>query len=1119
MTTTSLVTDLEPLTHRQRMHRLVLLGRDAASGDTNAKVAIETLAASDNAYERLLALISVYGSREGARVLVSLVDPSRTVRRTAGKLLSLACDDAQASAGLASIVGRRPLRLAIAHLVRRGRTAAVDAFLEARMRDAPEPAIVDLLPMGSGALVARFMSKLDQGGGEACWERLVARHPTVAAQWFEGALVAAATLDARLRYRLLGRLPGLAERAPDATLSLVRALFERGEEPISLAATLVVLVRHRPAAVFDLVRARHESARPTPAPGAFGVVRFSKVAPKLGAERLRYLLRHAWATLDDGKRGPRWFLRLDDEDKRVVLHTFLREGRGGWGGFLFRYLRAVDKDEIALREEAFERWSHAAQASDGTIGVDVLSHLPRDLREREARRHLEACPSLASKPERKMAYARLLPFTEAKQVLAPLIGHPEGEERAKAQRVLLATLELDRGAMAEGLASVKARKFEQDPVRLAMFDTLANLPIARFAAEHLEAVAEVVQDALDAADLSSATSASVERLVVRLFRLDGAWGARWLAKLFAIRGSVSAWGLGDGLTRAEAEALSPALEQLADAWATRERAVAIVALAQSLGRRLAVVLPLQTALERLTRELPFVGVAAAALDLLRKHDRARFTRLAVELLETDKSFALIPSVARLVSVHRQDLLPDLLRGEPMTGRFASGRTHWILDFDAGLGRWTSDQQRTYARSLGKLLADPERDVPTLRFAIARLVRLAFADAAAIVPFAADPRPPLREMAIRGLPWLDAAQGVPTLVEALGDDRARWAIYALRKVFSEMRRDEVLAALRAVPTKKVTVAKEVVRLLGEMGGSEALDELLRLDRPDTHRDVRIALLRALWDHLEAPRVWDVLTRAVADPDWIVASKLADIPLARLSDDAEARVASLLGDVLGRREPEARLDLLRRAAYLPLRDRNRVLFGKLLAHLATPAVDEATLALAATLQRMQASEVAQVAARLRDLVPNRRTIPAMVSALAARLGPYSSSPHLQVAEDLLLALRGDEAATSLYLQLGARVWAYPKVAAALSDLSARDLLHFDAMEAALAAVRASPHPDLLEASLTSHSDPRVRRLGLAALVHAAGPKEGWTKDRRSRLSRYQRDPSIAVSGPASFVFPPE
>ena len=58
--------------------------------------------------------------------------------------------------------------------------------------------------------------------------------------------------------------------------------------------------------------------------------------------------------------------------------------------------------------------------------------------------------------------------------------------------------------------------------------------------------------------------------------------------------------------------------------------------------------------------------------------------------------------------------------------------------------------------------------------------------------------------------LDARQGVPVLIEALGDNRARFAIYALRKVFSELAREDALAELRAVPTTKVTVAKEVLR---------------------------------------------------------------------------------------------------------------------------------------------------------------------------------------------------------------------------------------------------------------------------------------------------------------------
>jgi hypothetical protein len=88
---------------------------------------------------------------------------------------------------------------------------------------------------------------------------------------------------------------------------------------------------------------------------------------------------------------------------------------------------------------------------------------------------------------------------------------------------------------------------------------------------------------------------------------------------------------------------------------------------------------------------------------------------------------------------------------------------------------------------------------------------------------------------------------------------------------------VLAVLRQVPTSKVTVAKEVVRLLGELDGDDAYRALLRMHGPDTHRDIRIAILRALWDHLERDETWSVFERSVADPDWVVASKLADIPL--------------------------------------------------------------------------------------------------------------------------------------------------------------------------------------------------------------------------------------------------
>lgn len=1117
MSKEAFLSELEPLTNDDRFGRMVRAGQQAASSDAETKSLLDELKRSPEAYERLLALASAHGTRDGAHVVEALADVSRSVRRRASRMVSPLCDDTQARAALETIVERRLLTRVMAALVRRGRQGPVDAFLADRMKRGKEAHIVDLLPLGSSGLVAGFMKDIEQGGGAMSWGRLASRHPTALARWFVDEIARAKSLDSRQRYRLLPEFAELARRAPDAALALMKALFDLGEEPSWYTLALGKLVRARPRETFDLLKARHESGRPARPPGAFGVVRFDEVAHELGADRLDYLVRNAWGTLGDGKRGARWFLRLSDDDKKAVLRAFLLGGRGGWGAFLFRYIRADDDAERALREQSFERWGRASQASDGTISPQVLDFLPRDLREREARRHLHDCPALAAKPERRNLYARLLSFDEAKQVLAPFLGHPEGEERARAQGVLIACVRHDRQALGAALANVKARKFEQDPVRRAMIEALAGLTVP-YQPEHLEAAGGVIRDALDAADLSPATASALERWAVRLFRYDGDWGARWLRELLAVRGSVSTSGLGEGLTRAEAERLSPALEGLAAAWATRERAGAIISLAQSLGIRLPAVTPLLDALERLARDLPFVGVAAAALGLLRTHDRRRFGRLAPALLAEDKSFALLPVIARHVSVRRQDLLGDLLATKPMTGRFATGRSEWVIRFETGFSRWTARQQGTYASGLCALLNDDARDVPTLRFALSTLVRLAFVDAALVLPFASDRRQPVREMAVRGLPWLDARQGVPTLIESLGDDRARWAIYALRKVFAELRREQVLAELKAVPMTKVTVAKEVVRLLGEAGGDDAYRALLALDKPGLHRDVRIALLRALWDHLETPETWSVFERAVNDPDWVVASKLADVPLGRLSESAEAKVVSLLATILGRAEPEARLDLLKRAALLPLRDRERSLFRRLLAHLEAHDHDEAAAALTAALQRMHPSEATTLSGRLEQLLRRRQHLVAFLPVIATRLGPYAQAHHVKVAEGLLASLGADPHAVPLYLSLGSRLWGYRELTDALVDLSKKDLLYHDAMVSALDAVKACVHPGLLDELLQGRADARLRRLGLAALVEAASPQNGWTVERRARLDLYRNDPSPGVAGPAQFVFPP-
>src|SRR5690606_30605466 len=126
--------------------------------------------------------------------------------------------------------------------------------------------------------------------------------------------------------------------------------------------------------------------------------------------RLCYLILHAPTTLsDDPKRGKRWYLSLPPDQRQQVLSTWVKGmARAGvqrsWGGFLFRYLEPTHPQ----RHEAFRRWSAAARDTHGVIPVARVAHLPPDLQQREATRHLDACDYLQTRPRERIQYARFL---------------------------------------------------------------------------------------------------------------------------------------------------------------------------------------------------------------------------------------------------------------------------------------------------------------------------------------------------------------------------------------------------------------------------------------------------------------------------------------------------------------------------------------------------------------------------------------------------------------------------------------------------------------------------------------------------------------------------------------
>jgi hypothetical protein len=1128
------LSDLESLTHRARTKKMVEVGRAAAASDTAAQAFLAELRASPDAYARALAVIAGFGDRNGEAVVHALSDRSRVVRARATRLAPVLCSDAQ----LQEVLGTGRIARMVAALVvalrRHGRGGVVDTAIAARLAaDARDLQAIDLLPCASPALIERHLPTLRDLGSPITWSRLARWQPELAARELARQIDESPTLDFRLRWRTGGVLAELAERAPDACLALIDRLCARGEQPGSHLFYLPFrhLVRRRPRELFDLLRAQHERAAPAPPPGVFAAADFTRGAHRLGAERLAYLIEHAPTTLADGDRARRWFLRLPQADRAAARDAWLTRGRGAWGAFLLH-----GAAEGPIREAAYRRWADAAQNLVGVIELHKVDYLPRDLRTREALRHLNEVTHLTSRPRERVPYARLLGFDDARVALAPWLGHPEGEERAVAGAALVASVRHDRARLPAALDYVHARRFEQDPVRMALLQALSQLPVGAFTAEHLPAVGQIIQDALDAADLSHGSANFVKVLVVRLFRLDARWGAKWLTALLAARGSLPGIGFGAALTPAEVRTMTPVLAALASDWATRERAGALIWLADGFGVRLKLVTPLLDALERLARENAFVNVAGIALELLRRRARTRFVELVPQLLAKDPTYIVFSQVARWVSLARQDLLDPFLQDRRMRGRFGSGRTSWVILFGVGHTRWTSRQHGVHAKVVAALAHHAKADVPEVRAAIEELARLTYAPPDELVALASDRRPPVREIAVRALPWLDGGTGAATLLECLGDDRARWAIYALRKAFQEMPAPRIVEILRAAPTAKVTVAKEIVRLLGEVRDASAYPALLAMgearpappgegrspqkDRPDLHRDVRIALLRAMWDHLDREESWALFERAAVDPDWVLASRVADVPTTRLSAAQEERLIALYATILARKEPEARLELLGRAGALPVRDAARTLFRRCVDHLqaATP-INEAGVALNAALTRMIPGEAPILVARVRGLLADRRLAMELIDVIVSAVQPWATSSVREVATGVMAALADDRLAVRMYLRLAGALLEARELAAVLAALAGRGLLHADAVACAHTATTRCVHPDLLEEALGHADEPVLRRLGLAALAQAAARDGGWTAARRARLAAYRADPAPLVAEEAQFTFPPE
>jgi hypothetical protein len=1048
---------------------MIALGR-VAGGDAAVAATLRALR-HGGFYERRLALMATIGSRDGGHVVQAMTDASRLVRGLALGLVPSVCSDSEALEVLEAVPAKTR-KVLLSRLVHARRRPVVDAYL-GRLKEGEDQDLGMVLPFGSPAVVRSYLADVQTRFGSEDWQRLSRRHPDIALEALTERAEAMTEADVRLRHHVNAALPSLAEARPEATLRLVRILARH----ISIAQIgLQPIAERRPNEIVDLVLASED--RPT--------LYLSDLVRKLTMDRLLALARHGRDAVGNPEA---WLRRMRPEDRVTV----------------------------------YEACSLGWRDHRGVLSPELLALMPEHVRVQEARRHL-ALPALATRPRERLPYATLLSWDEAQGLLEPAARNPDADLRGEALAALIGAARFHRDRLFDALAVVRARAKEQDPVRERMVVALSELPPSRWTADHLKDLGQIVRDGLDAADLSLSMASTLEELVVSLVPFHPEWSAEWLSVLAQERGQLRLYGLGDRLNDRDVRRIAPALLPVLQAWGARDREDFVIQVAYSLGRRLRVFTELVEILERLLRVTRRSHSASLMLSLIAQHRPDRLEALVPALIDADPSVITLPLVHNYLHRRRQDLLTPFLDVTVYRGRFTTGKTTFVLPFTGGFERWTTKQQQVFAGTLERVTRDTARDNPAIFRVVQQLAALPAIEPTRLVSLS-DRRMEkiaVRDAALRALARLDSGAGVPVLVEALEDDRARVAVYALRAALREMPPDRSLSVLRGVPMDKVTVAKEVVRLLGELRTPEAYAELLALDRQSLHRDVRVALFRGLMEHLEEEATWPILERAAVDSDPAIATGVVRVPADRLSPLAEQRVVRLLASLLVHADPKVRLDTLQRLAELPVRDQENALLPRILASMSSAYPDESRAA-ARSLFTTYTRQESVVGEAVRSMLQDRRVLREAIDALLQSLqwGRGTLSP---TARAVIKGLEGDSATAKMRVELALSGLPEDEIAEVLGRIAEAGEMHAEALMAGVRLledeyVRSDDAVERLEEILAAHSDSGLRRLALASLVGQATMGSGWTPARKGRLERYRDDPSPLVAAAAQFTFPYE
>jgi HEAT repeat protein len=1118
--------EIETLSHAARVRVMIALGKQAQENPAAAT----TIAVLEQQgfYERYLALYSCYGSRDGAHALRALADPSHLIRGLAIRLIAILGDAAQIQTALMNFPAQR---IALLWRLRQQRKEEhIDTFLESTDL-AHDRQFYAILPFGSRATVLNHVAHFREFATQQSWSYLSRLHPGIATDLLEAWAQEASDVQA-IGDILNALMPRLVKTQSWRLAAIVGHLLpSHASDDLVLNPTAFTSLFHYQAVVLgDMLIARNK-----PMPSEYGDRRsrsFIHAVATLRDDQIERLLE-----IDSGIFGSNanWFARLPFHRRRAI----------------FPFVR------------------HALLDQHGILPSTVLELLPTGQCEQEAR----AIISKTRLGDERLHYAYLLPWDEMLALIADFLHTQVIEKRTMALHAVIFSARFHREHLGDLLEILRERRMEPDLMRRNIFTDLGTVSLSSWQDIHLPDLAEIIQHGLRDVGLSDDTQRAMLRFLIGLLPHYFDWATDQITMLLHQRGFVrstkpehyqrSPKAAPPQLTVAYTEKLAEALLPIFLIWQQQEKEKQILDTVEFFLSGRHIPGDVLSLLEIMLHETRSRTIAERVWQCIAKHNMPRLNELLPMLLQEDASLITVENVAAHLLYRRQDLLDPFLRYTTYAGRFTTGRQRYLPVLSRRFAGGTARQQEQFAHLLQEIITDPTADVRTITNSIKQMVYLPALSVDRLDTLAHSENSLVRTTALFALGHLDTRNGVPILIDALQDSRARIAITNLRPFLHRMPQQEALSILKATPMDRVTVSKEVIRLMAELDSREALEELLTREQGDLHKDVRLVLLEGLWRYSDQPEVLAVFSRVAQSPDAEIA--LTALPPYNMLPEGPWRYSD---------QPEALAFFSRMArsqdvknTFIALPPYNRYINGRLVRQvLPNEALRLITLLLHHPSKMVQEQAIAQCG-RLTQQDQDGILMPALLTILAERHGSnclnIADAIFTVCREDDLLAigdvmraklpdreavniivhallsrdrddrkiiislcrllitqLSQDPMTVKLRIDL-AKYLPREELVDFLTSLAEKNELHDHALESACELINyyRFTMDDLafMEASLAGHADERLRYLAFCMLKKQTSRKKGWSPEYRERLQRYRADPSLLVASAAQFTFP--